>query len=88
MKAQEQKLQLVIGTVCDGYAKIPLPEAKVSLLAADSTVVIDSIPLSIKRGDYSIVKKVSFSFNVKKEKRDYLLKASCEGIPIVGKLSK
>ncbi len=79
MKAQEQKQQLVMGTVYDGYAKIPLPGAKVSLLAADSTVVFDSIPLSIKRDDYNIVKKVSFSFNVKKEKRDYILRASCNG---------
>ncbi len=76
---QEEQQQPIYGSVLDGYAKIPLPEAKVSLLAADSTVIIDSIPLNISRDDYGIVKKVSFSLNVKKEKKTYLLKASCEG---------
>ena len=38
---------LVFGTVQDAFLKTPLPEAKVSLLlAADSTVIIDSIPVT------------------------------------------
>lgn len=39
----------VLGKVQDAFLKTPLPEAKVSLLlAADSTVVIDSIPVKKK----------------------------------------
>ena len=43
---------LVFGTVQDAFLKTPLPEAKVSLLlAADSTVIIDSIPITKKFRD-------------------------------------
>ncbi len=41
---------LVFGTVQDAFLKTPLPEAKVSLLlAADSSVVIESIPVTAKQ---------------------------------------
>ncbi len=79
LQAQKQEMLSVYGTVSDGYAKKPLSEAKVSLLAADSTVVIDSIPISIKRDEYDAVKNVSFTFNVKKEARTYFIKATCKG---------
>lgn len=39
----------ILGCVQDAFLKYPLPEAKVSLLlAADSTVIIDSIPIKKK----------------------------------------
>lgn len=42
---------LVIGKVRDGFLKIPLPEARVSLLLAkDSSVVVDSVPIHASSG--------------------------------------
>ena len=59
---------LIFGQVQDAFLKTPLPEAKVSLLlAADSTVVIDSIPVrKIQRAD-GTVSKAEFSFQPEKK---------------------
>lgn len=75
----QQPQQTIYGSVTDGYANTPLPEAKLSLLAADSTLLIDSIPLNVSRNDNGVVKNVSFTFNVEKVTRKYLVKASCKG---------
>lgn len=71
---------LIFGQVQDAFLKTPLPEAKVSLLlAADSTVVIDSIPIrKIKRSDGTVA-KVEFSFRPEKKSCKYLLRGSLEG---------
>ena len=44
-----QAQSLVFGRVQDAFLKTPITDAKVSLLlAADSTVVINSIPITVK----------------------------------------
>ena len=71
---------LIFGQVQDAFLKTPLPEAKVSLLlAADSTVVIDSIPIrKIKRSDGTVA-KAEFSFQPEKKSCKYLLRGSLKG---------
>lgn len=71
---------LIFGQVQDAFLKTPLPEAKVSLLlAADSTVVIDSIPVrKIQRAD-GTVSKAEFSFQPEKNTCKYLLRGTLEG---------
>ena len=71
---------LVFGTVQDAFLKTPLPEAKVSLLlAADSTVVIDSIPVGENRRVDGTLKDAQFQFYPKRETRKYLLKGTLDG---------
>ena len=71
---------LVFGTVQDAFLKTPLPEAKVSLLlAADSTVVMDSIPVHRSLRDDGTLKGVQFQFYPKKETCKYLLRGRLDG---------
>lgn len=58
----------ILGCVQDAFLKYPLPEAKVSLLlATDSTVVIDSIPIRKKYNEDGTIKKAEFSIKVEKK---------------------
>lgn len=70
----------ILGCVQDAFLKYPLPEAKVSvLLAADSTVVIDSIPISkIHRGDGTL-QAAEFVFRPERKTCKYLLRARLAG---------
>lgn len=53
----------ILGCVQDAFLKYPLPEAKVSvLLAADSTVVIDSIPISKRHRSDGTLQAAEFVF--------------------------
>ena len=71
---------LVFGTVQDAFLKTPLPEAKVSLLlAADSTVVIDSIPVRKNMRDDGTLKGVQFQFQPEKKTCKYLLRGTLDG---------
>lgn len=71
---------LVFGTVQDGFLKTPLPEAKVSLLlATDSTVVIESIPVTPKYRDDGTVREAQFQFYPESKKCKYLLRAMLDG---------
>lgn len=71
---------LVFGTVQDAFLKTPLPEAKVSLLlAADSTVVIDSIPITKKMRDDGTVREAQFMLQPEKKTCKYLLRGTLEG---------
>ena len=71
---------LVFGTVQDAFLKTPLPEAKVSLLlAADSTVVIDSIPITKKFRDDGTVREAQFMLQPEKKTCKYLLRGRLEG---------
>lgn len=71
---------LVFGTVQDAFLKTPLPEAKVSLLlAADSTVVINSIPITVKRRDDGTVREAQFMIKPEKKNCKYLLRGTLEG---------
>ena len=71
---------LVFGTVQDAFLKTPLPEARISLLlAADSTVVIDSIPITVKRRDDGTVREAQFMLQPEKKTCKYLLRGTLEG---------
>ena len=71
---------LIFGKVQDAFLKTPLPEAKVSvLLAADSTVVIDSIPVRKKHGSDGTVKAAEFIFKPERKTCKYLLHATLAG---------
>ena len=71
---------LVFGTVQDAFLKTPLPEAKVSLLlAADSSVVIESIPVTAKRRDDGTVREAQFMLQPEKKTCKYLLRGRLEG---------
>ncbi len=71
---------LVFGTVQDAFLKTPLPEARISLLlAADSTVVIDSIPITKKMRDDGTVREAQFMLQPEKKTCKYLLRGRLEG---------
>ncbi len=71
---------LVFGTVQDAFLKTPLPKTKVSLLlAADSTVVMDSIPVHRNLRTDGTLKSVQFQFYPKKETCKYLLRGTLDG---------
>lgn len=72
--------RLIFGQVQDAFLKTPLPEAKVSLLlAADSTVIIDSIPIrKIHKADGTVA-KAEFSFQPEKKTCNYLLHGTLDG---------
>lgn len=75
-----QAQSLVFGTVQDAFLKTPLPEAKVSLLlAADSSVVIESIPVTAKRRDDGTVREAQFMLQPEKKTCKYLLRGRLEG---------
>lgn len=70
----------VLGKVQDAFLKTPLPEAKVSLLlAADSTVVIDSIPVKKKYNKDGTVRGAEFSMKMERKTCDYLIRARLDG---------
>ena len=71
---------IVFGTVQDAFLKTPLPKAKVSLLlAADSSVVIESIPVTAKRRDDGTVREAQFMLQPEKKTCKYLLRGRLEG---------
>ena len=71
---------LVVGTVQDAFLKTPLPQAKVSLLlAADSTVVTDSVPLRVNKREDGTIRSAEFWLQMEKKTCKYLLRASLEG---------
>jgi hypothetical protein len=70
---------VIIGTVQDAVLKTPLPEAKVSLLAADSTVLIDSVAITKKHRADGTVKEAQFIIDMEKQTRRYFLRASLKG---------
>lgn len=71
---------VVFGNVQDAFLKTPLPEAKVSLLlASDSTIVIDSIPITKKYRDDGTVRQAQFMLEPEKKTCKYLLRATLKG---------
>ena len=70
----------ILGCVQDAFLKYPLPEAKVSvLLAADSTVVIDSIPISKRHRSDGTLQAAEFVFRPERKTCKYLLRARLAG---------
>ncbi len=77
---QAHSQSLVFGTVQDAFLKVPLPGVKVSLLlASDSTVVVDSIPLQIQKRDDGTVSATKFVLNMERKTCKYLFHASLKG---------
>lgn len=71
---------LIFGKVQDAFLKIPLPETKVSLLlAADSTIVIDSIPIRKSHREDGTVREAGFSFKPERKTCKYLLRGRLNG---------
>lgn len=71
---------VVFGTVQDAFLKTPLTEAKVSLLlAADSSVVIDSIPVTPKLREDGTVREAQFMIEPEKKNCKYLLRGTLSG---------
>ena len=70
----------IIGKVEDAFLQTPLPEAKVSLLlAADSTVVVDSIPVRKKYRKDGTIREAQFTLTMEKNTCNYLLHATLNG---------
>ena len=71
---------LIFGRVQDAFLKTPITDAKVSLLlASDSTVVIDSIPIRKKHRGDGTVSEAEFSFRPEKKSCNYLLRGTLNG---------
>ncbi|MCF0199626.1 MAG: hypothetical protein HUK02_09945, partial [Bacteroidaceae bacterium] len=71
---------LVFGTVQDAFLKLPLTDVKVSLLlAADSTVVIESIPITQKFRADGTLREAQFKIQPEKKTSKYLIRGRLEG---------
>lgn len=71
---------VVFGNVQDAFLGTPLPDAKVSLLlASDSTIIIDSIPVTKKYRDDGTVRQAQFMLEPEKKTCKYLLRATLKG---------
>ena len=71
--------QLIVGSVRDGYLKMPLANARVTLLTTDSVVVQDSIKINLKKGERGRWGSANFTLNLPKKTCTYLLRASLAG---------
>ncbi|MBO7498428.1 MAG: hypothetical protein J6T64_04455, partial [Bacteroidaceae bacterium] len=84
VQATKKQLQLperirLVGEVRDGFLDMPLPQANVSLHAADSTVLMDSLTIVQVFGAGMRVKNAHFMANVKPERKEYLFHARLDG---------
>ena len=84
VQATKKQLQLpdrirLVGEVRDGFLDMPLPQANVSMHAADSTVLIDSLTIVQVFGAGMRVKNAHFMVNVKPERKEYLFRARLDG---------
>ena len=76
--AQELTI-FVTGDVRDAFLKTPLPEARLTLLAADSvTVIQDSVPLSLQKDEKGVPTMARYSIKLHTA-GNYLLHASLDG---------
>lgn len=71
--------QLVMGTVRDGFLKIPLPEARITLMTADSVVVQDSIKVMMNKQGGGVRGESYFMIKLPKKTCTYLLRATLDG---------
>ena len=71
---------MIFGKVQDAFLKTPLPNAKVSLLlASDSTIIIDSIPIRKKHRGDGTVSEAEFSIKMERKTCNYLIRARLDG---------
>ena len=74
----QQKKVTISTDVMDGFLKIPLPAAKVSICRSDSSVVVDSVEvIRFFKGDKLI--KAYFAAEISATEREYLVHAQLEG---------
>ncbi len=67
------------GAVEDGFLERPLPHAKVSILRADSSVVVDSAQIVVfYKGDMNPF-RAQFNADVSAAEKEYLIRSSMEG---------
>lgn len=71
--------QLIFGSVRDGFLKVPLAEARVTLLTADSVVVQDSIKINLSKREDERWGSANFSFKLPKKTCTYLIRATLDG---------
>ena len=71
--------QLVFGTIRDGFLKMPLPNARLTLFTTDSIVVQDSIKIDLQQGEPGRWGSADFRIELPKKTCTYLLRATLEG---------
>ncbi len=78
---RKQRLQTIVlgGKVEDGFLKMPLPEAHISILATDSTVIVDSAQMTpfIGRGERIVM--AHYAAEVSGLAKEYLVRAQLDG---------
>ena len=77
--AQTQRKITITGDVKDGFLKVPLPNAKVSICRTDSSVVVDSADMvNFYNRDYKIL-KAHYGAEINATEREYLVHAQLRG---------
>ena len=78
---RKQRLQTIVlgGYVEDGFLKMPLPEARISVLAADSTVVVDSAQMVRFYGRGMRLVGAHYTAEVSGLPKEYLVRAQLDG---------
>lgn len=74
-----RKTVYLSGEVKDGFLDMPLPKAKVSILRADSSVVVDSAQIVVFYKSNMQMVRAQFGAEVNAAAREYLVRASMEG---------
>jgi len=78
---RKQRLQTIVlgGYVEDGFLKMPLPEARISVFAADSTVVVDSAQMVRFYGRSMRLVGAHYTAEVSGLPKEYLVRAQLDG---------
>ena len=78
---RKQRLQTIVlgGKVEDGFLKMPLPEAHISILATDSTVVVDKAPIMRFYGRGERIVMAHYAAEVSGLPMEYLVRAQLDG---------
>ena len=78
---RKQRLQAIVlgGYVEDGFLKMPLPEARVSILSTDSTVVVDSAQITRFFGRNMRLVGAHYAAEVSGLLKEYLVRAQLDG---------
>ena len=78
---RKQRLQTIVlgGYVEDGFLKMPLPEARISVLGTDSTVVVDSAQMTRFYGRNMRLVGAHYAAEVSGLPKEYLVRAQLDG---------
>jgi len=77
--AQQQREITIAGDVKDGFLNIALPEACVSVLTTDSTVVVDTASIITIYGAHNRIAMARYVAKVDGSRREYLVRARLKG---------